>query len=106
MYPELVVVWPDGTWNIETSSRENATYDGIAREIILDSWAQENFLKAEELAGYALNPGMVGTYPPQIPGGWKPSEKMIKLLFAKKNWEVSKMHYMIGQLDHLKKLRP
>lgn len=103
-YPELYVIWPDGTWNKENSTHK-AEMDNNVRGAILDTWARENFIKAEQLAGFELNPGMFGTYPPPIPNGWLPSEKIIKLVFAKKNWDVNIMHYMVGQLKHLKHLR-
>ena len=76
------------------------------RSAILDTWAREDFAAAEKRAGHELNPGMYGTYPPQLPKGWLPSEKAIKQLFAKKGWSVDIMHYVVGQLQHLKHLRP
>ena len=106
LYAELDIIWPDGTWTIGKTARENVDCDNTARGVILDVWAMDDFITAEALAGYELNPGRFGSRPEPIPKGWRPSEKILKMFFAKYDGDVNMMHYMVGQLQHLKHLRP
>ena len=107
-YPRLEILWPYGTWNFDPArdARHNNDMDINMQAAILDSWAREQYQAAVDRAGYELNPGMFGCYPPPIPDDWLPSEKGMKALFAKNKWRVDYMHYMVAQLQSLKHLRP
>lgn len=108
-YPELRVIWPTGTWKLDLEQFARMRVDGdtqIARAIILDTWAYEVYDSAVKRAGYELNPGMFGTYPPAIPSGWRPSEKGLKALYAKKGWDVETLHYVVAELENLGHIRP
>lgn len=106
LYAELDKIWPDGaSANFSMHGADTATKDNLARGAMLDSWAYEQYADACARAGYELNPGHFGTYPPPIPAGWSPSEKALKSLFAKKAWKTDFMHFMVGQLQHFGRLR-
>lgn len=106
MYAELYKIWPDGTAaGFDLGSASTWDKDNLARGVMLDSWAYEEYKDACDRAGYELNPGHFGTYPPPIPAGWSPSEKALKGLFAKKAWRTDYMHFIIGQLQHMRRLR-
>jgi hypothetical protein len=107
LYAELYNVWPDGTAaSFDLHRADTATKDNLARGAMLDSWAYEEFKDACDRAGYELNPGHFGTYPPPIPAGWSPSETALKGLFAKNRWNNDFMHFMVARLKHLGRLRP
>ncbi len=44
--------------------------------------------------------------PDPIRAGWLPSEKLYKIVAAHKGWDTGIVHYIVGQLTHLKHIKP
>jgi hypothetical protein len=104
LYGELYNVWPDGTWNMPGFSNRKQM-DDVARSVLLSVAALETYLAESAGAGRMLNPGFYSR-PDAIERGWKPSEKIFKEVFANRDWDVGIMHYMTGQLTHMRKMLP
>lgn len=101
-YAELLTVWPNGTWTYDTDKE----MDLVVRGILLDIWALEAFIAAEEAAGRKLNPGMFGSMPDPIPTGWKPSKRVIDHHASKNNFDQKKLKHIVDKLTALKNLKP
>lgn len=106
MYKELLVIWPNGTWNRgDHAGSSSAEMDLVIRGEILDWWANECYLDLKARFG-PINPGMLGSGIDAIPAGWVPSEKCMKEYASKNRYDPNITHYLIGRLEHLGHLRP
>jgi hypothetical protein len=104
LYGELYNVWPDGTWNMQ-GYKNPKTMDEVARSALLTVAWMEQYKMESAAAGRMLNPGWF-SMPSEIKPGWKPSEKLLKEVWAEKRWDVGVMHYMVGMLTHLRRIQP
>jgi hypothetical protein len=104
LYAELYKVWPDGTWNMPGYSNRKQM-DDVARSALLATAALEVYQSESASAGRMLNPGFYSR-PDAIESGWKPSERIFKEVFAKRDWDVAVMHYMTAQLTNMRKMVP
>src|SRR5262245_11060694 len=106
-YTEVEIVWPTGTWDLDLPKGASPEeMDHAVRCELLCVWAREEFGALEATLGRELNPGMMGAYPPPIPGGWKPSKKVLKAYAKKNNWDPKYIRYVTTRLERLGKLRP
>jgi hypothetical protein len=103
LYAELYKIWPDGAWTMKWHSMSFADGDHVARGVILDTWS---FEQREKFVADFGERGNWATMPDPIPAGWLPSERAMKALAAKQNWDTKPIHYMVGELTNLKHIRP
>jgi hypothetical protein len=100
-YTECQVIWPNGTWKSKLMDPCHwPDLDVVVRGVLLKVWANEAFYAAEAAAGHRLNPGMFGSYPQSVQKGWRPSEKVLKHVWARENWSTGHLHYVVAQLQH------
>ena len=102
---KLELIWPYGTWQkAGWPPKDWRSMDVTVWSTIYDAWWLEYFggdLKIFK----TTNPAMLGQ-PDPIPADWLPSEKLYKIVAVHKGWDTGIVHYIIGQLTHLKHIRP
>jgi hypothetical protein len=103
LYAELYKIWPEGAWTMQWHNTSFAIMDNLARTVILDSWSFEQ--RERFVASFGERSDWT-TMPDPIPAGWLPSERALKALAAKNNWDLKPIHYIVGELTNLKHIRP
>jgi hypothetical protein len=109
-------LWPHGTWTLagfdNKPRTENdvckgmPTMDFVVHCFLIDQFWLESFVKAEELAGRKLNPGMFGERPETPPQDWKPSKRIIDHHATRAALDATAIKHITERLAALKKLGP
>ena len=96
-------LWPDGTWNMVVNSQLSAAqWDGIAREVIGESWEYE---VVQEFRARNPDRGLWRTFPDPMPQGWTPSQAAMMGCAQTLSWDIGYVKYMLARLKTLGHLR-
>lgn len=105
-YSAVRTVWPNGTWQLSnTPPKDWPIMDNNIQGLLIEYAAWQQLSQVEKSSGRKLNPAMYG-WPDPLPANWKPSEKLLKVFWAKKNYNVNYLHYVVGEMTNLRTILP